>query len=406
MARTRVAAPVGRADSEWSSGRTSRIDVRATRIGKMLPVWVRYAYEGILSAGYDEEDVGDPADGPLERLRDMLYLLRADDPYFEMCLDAAQAPADVVRGGLRDLVDRVSARSALDSGAAMGVEELALLAGMNERSVRNAMGSGGDLKAGSDGRVDNEEARRWLQGRRGFTPTQQRRFPQDKLEQPEALDAEEIPPFVKLRLQTLWTPLDEQDHDWMAATGYPPYIVVASRECALSMDRLYAATRLPMEIRPQDCEELAKVLRVDRVWLTHQVMAGLFPDQVDMLLNPRAWTSVQEAAAASDTAAVVTVTLTDKMLAHGYIDLPMSAKSLFPDDCFGSRKEGDEGAQVVLVYGSHRADSDIRIKSAKTISPRRRFTAWLNTELGARPGDRIRFEKTGEREFTLSHLAG
>jgi hypothetical protein len=268
------------------------------------------------------------------------------------------------------------------------------------------MGPGGDLKAGPDGGLESQDALRWLRGRRGFIETEQRQFSSNQLDLPDALDAVEIPPFVARRLRALWTPAQEHDIGSAMNRGYPAWIAAASRECGLSMERLQAATQLPLDVRPQECDKLASVLRVDRVWLTHQVMAGLFPDQVDMLLNPKAWDASAEAPESIYPSSAVTVTLTDKMLANGYIDMPMSAKTLFPDDCFGSRQGGDEGGQVVLIYGAHRSESDIRIKSARTLSPRRRFTAWLNTELGARPGDRIRIDKTGEREFTLTHLAG
>jgi hypothetical protein len=302
------------------------------------------------------------------------------------------------------MVERVHAREALDSGSSLSAEYVTLLANMNERSVRNAMGPGGDLKVGPDGRIGNQDALRWLRGRRGFTPTQQRQFPSNHLDLPDSLDAVEIPPFVARRLRALWTPAQENNTK-SVNRGYPAWLVAASRECGLSMERLQAATELPLDIRPQECDKLATALRVDRVWLTHQVMVGLFPDQVDMLLNPKAWDAEARASAPLQPSAAVTVTLTDKMLVNGYIDMPMSAKPLFPDDCFGNREAGNEGAQVVLIYGAHRSESDIRIKSAKTLSPRRRFTAWLNTELGARPGDRIRIDKTGEREFTLTHVA-
>lgn len=389
---------------EGLGGMAVRLNVRATHIGRMLPLWNRYAYEGVLSAGYSAEDVQD--EGPLERLRDMLYLLRTDDPYFQLCLDAAQSssPLEVTLGGLLDMVERVHAREALDSGSSLSVEYVSLLANMSERSVRNAMGPGGDLKVEQDGCISNADAVRWLRGRRGFTPTQQRQLPSNQLELPDALDAVEIPPFVAQRLRALWTPSSENDNSMGNYSGFPAWIAAASNECGLSMERLQAATELPLDILPQECDKLAVAMRVDRVWLTHQVMAGLFPDQVDMLLNPKAWDAASEESAHSHPGTAVTVTLTDKMLANGYIDMPMSAKTLFPEDCFGGRGGGDEGAQVVLVYGSHRNESDIRIKSAKTLSPRRRFTAWLNTELGARPGDRIRIDKTGEREFTLTHV--
>lgn len=272
----------------------------------------------------------------------------------------------------------------------------------------NALSAGGEggLQAGPDGRIPNGEALRWLHGRRGFVATQRRELPSDPRELPDSLDAVEIPPFVYRRLTQLWTPVADEEHDrqWVNNMGHAGWIGAAAMACGLPMERLESAVRLPLDIRPNECDRLAKALRVDRVWLTHQVMVALFPDQVGMLLNPTTWQSDDAPADVVNVTSSVTVTLTDKMLAHGYIDLPISAKSLFPEDCFGSRTEGDEGSQVELVYGVHRSQSDIRIKSSKTISPRRRFTAWLNTELGARPGDRIRIEKSGEREFTLTHI--
>lgn len=384
----------------------AELDVKSTEIGRVLPVWVRYGFEGVLSAGYGAGVMDAYAGGALEHLRDMLHLLRADDPYFELCLDAAKSDLEeeVAFGGLVDLELRVTARHDLDRGVAVDAAELALLANMSERSVRNAMLAGGDLKANAQGTVDNAEAARWLAGRRGFVPTHKRQFAQDRLDVPDALEAVEIPPFIRRRLTTLWTPKDA-DASSPSDSRFPVWAVEASRECGLSEQRILAATDLPLDIRPQDCERLARAMQVDRVWLTHQVMSALFPEQVDMLLNPQAWRPSDLAAPSNENvSSAVTITLTDKMLEHGYLDLPASAKALFPQDCFGTGQEGGAGASVNLVYGQHRAETDIRVKSSKTISPRKRFGAWLNTELGARPGDRIRIEKTGEREYTLSHV--
>lgn len=397
------------ADDVQGGGVAKAIDVRSTRIGKLLPVWTRYAYEGVLSAGYESSDFN-TTDGPLERLREMLMLLRADDGYFEDCLSSAQCfGAHVPLGGLEDLVRRVEARDSLDAGNPMTTEELAVLASMSERSVRNALSADGEgsLQLGAHGRIAHQDAFRWLQGRRGFLATQKRYLPTNLSELPDSLDHVEIPPFIRQRLTQLWAPVADAEYERQMVNnmGHAGWVGAASRACGLPMERIEAAIRLPLDIRPGDCERLAKALQVDRVWLTHQVMAALFPDQVDMLLNPEAWKSDDDMGKAEEPTTSVTVTLTDKMLAHGYIDLPMSVKAMFPDDCFGSRTEGDEGRQVELVYGTHHAQSDIRIKSAKTISPRRRFTAWLNTELGARPGDRIRIARSGDRQFTLTHLA-
>lgn len=383
----------------------AEVDVKATDIGRMLPVWVRYAYEGVVSAGYGDQAMDTHAGGSLEHLRDMLHLLRADDPYFEMCLSAAQSdlPEEVEFGGLADLSERVTARHDLDTGADLTAAQLALLANMTERSVRNAMLAGGDLKADAKGNVDNAEATRWLQGRRGFVATTRRDFPVDTMQVPEALDAVEIPTFIGRRLRALW---EDGDAQTLSQTDkrFPGWVIRASQTSGLAPERVLSGCQLPLDVRPQDCEAWAKALRVQPVWFTHQVMSALFPDQVDMLLNPGAWQAPQSQGSASTSA--VTVSLTPAMLLHGYIDMPASASAMFPADSMGTRHEGETGAPVLFLYGPHRAETDIRVKSSKTISPRKRFGAWLNDELNARAGDRIRIEKTGEREYTLSHISG
>jgi hypothetical protein len=379
------------------------IDVKTTDIGRLLPVWARYAYEGVIGAGYGPDDM-DACEGSLERLSDMLHLLRDDDPYFQLCLEAAEMDlsASVEFGGLKDLVERVAARHALDMGGRLNAAALALLSNMSERSVRNAMLAGGDLEANSEGYVENAEALRWLHGRRGFVPTTKRLFPIDTNELPDALDAVEIPPFIYRRLKAVWGQADSQESTQFDAR-YPAWVMQAAHDSGVPPERILAGCELPLDIRPADCDMWAKALRVDRVWLTHQVLSAMFAEQVDMLLNPQAWTAPQNDVQKAITSAV-TITLTRAMLEHGYVDMPASASSMFPDDSMGSRKEGDTGMSVVFFYGSHRAETDIRIKSSKTISPRKRFGAWLNDELNAREGDRIRIEKTGEREYTLSHL--
>lgn len=67
-------------------------------------------------------------------------------------------------------------RYALDDGFAVHVEKLALLAGVDIRTVRNAISAGQLVvvdKRSDAGEVyiDNTSARRWLIGRRGFKPT-------------------------------------------------------------------------------------------------------------------------------------------------------------------------------------------------------------------------------------------
>lgn len=69
------------------------------------------------------------------------------------------------------------ARHNLDTGEdLLSIAEVALLAGMDEKSVRNATNEKAAdrlhvVKTGKGVDVPNEEARRWLQGRKGFVPT-------------------------------------------------------------------------------------------------------------------------------------------------------------------------------------------------------------------------------------------
>ena len=98
------------------------------------------------------------------------------------------------------------------------------------------------------------------------------------------------------------------------------------------------------------------------------------------------------------------IILSEAMIKHGYLDIPGHAKALFPKDCFGTRARGDTGKPVELRYGGRVEQTDIRIKSEQTVSPRKRFNAWYQKELSARAGDRIRLTRVGDRAYELTHL--
>ena len=389
------------ADSTPVSGMIfDRVNVERSRLGKLLPVWHRYAYEGVMSAGFSAESFM-RADSAFERLTDMLGLLSLQDNYFDDAMSASGG-AERPRGHLSDMAARVTARVWLDTGSSLSIADLGLLADMNERSVRNATTADGDgrLALSTDGSVTNVEALRWLAGRRGFKPTRFRELPAEHL--PDDLLEVELPIFVQRRLAAAWrnAPVEPgAPGDWRHT---------AAREAGMSLARIEAAMSLPLDIQPQECVGLARAMRIDPVWFTLQVMTALFPQEVDMLLNPERWRREEPAAGLGTTASgpdSVTVILTASMLKHGYIDIPMSASGLFPADCFGTRKEDEQGAQVELLFGSQAAMTDIRQKSSQTLSPRKRFNAWLNTELSAKVGDRIHVSRTAERQYKLTHIA-
>jgi hypothetical protein len=72
-----------------------------------------------------------------------------------------------------DLVHMGDGRVALDEGMAVQVEKLALLGGVDLRTVRNAMSSGSLDSFKQEGLtyIENGSARAWLMARRGFKPT-------------------------------------------------------------------------------------------------------------------------------------------------------------------------------------------------------------------------------------------
>ena len=68
------------------------------------------------------------------------------------------------------------ARANLDAELSLSIKELALLAGVDERTIRNAASAGAFeiTKFGSSTIIDNAEARKWLNARPDFKPTKYR----------------------------------------------------------------------------------------------------------------------------------------------------------------------------------------------------------------------------------------
>ena len=73
---------------------------------------------------------------------------------------------------VRHVIRLAVAREYLDIHKdALRIDQLCLLADMSEASVRNSLSKEGIRTSGKPVRVDNDEARAWLAGRRGFIPT-------------------------------------------------------------------------------------------------------------------------------------------------------------------------------------------------------------------------------------------
>lgn len=115
------------------------------------------------------------------------------------------------------LYDVTSARWTLDNGDSLNLKELALLAGVDERTVRNAASSKDAIslktqKSGGSTIVDNDEAKRWLTNRPDFKATE---YIEDT---------------------TLDTPRYFED-----ATGFGRYLIHRREELSLTIDEIASA---------------------------------------------------------------------------------------------------------------------------------------------------------------------
>lgn len=386
-----------------------RFDPTRIRMARHLSVYYEYAYDARVPAGHAENV--DPYTNLAEHLRDFSGMFGPDANYFDLCLDVVGLDPNTETGFLADMISRWEARHSLDDGSELSITQLALLADMNERSVRNAASLDGEarLTLKPDQMVSNGEARRWLAGRRGFRPTDVRELRDDSDMTDEQLSPAEIPAFVARRLLVLsgGTGLDEWLQkgilDGSFESAIPEYVEKEANSVGLTPRALARAMHLPLQIAPGDCEAIARAIRVDPVWFTLQVMQALYPKPMDMILNPTAYRR-EEGPSLSAPISEIEIELSDAMIQHGYLDFPSTAKALFPEDCFAARAGDDRGTAIELRYDEHTVQTDIRQKSDRLISPRKRFSGWLKTQTTARPGDHVKLRKVAERSFELSFI--
>ncbi len=94
--------------------------------------------------------------------------------------------------------------------------------------------------------------------------------------------------------------------------------------------------------------------------------------------------------------------LSDAAIRNGYVDLQSRHSDFFPGDAFGDRSGERKGMAVTLEFDGRSVETDIRIKSTETISPRTRFQRWFKS-LRASPGDIIRIYRLDQRRYRLEH---
>ena len=402
-------------------------DISKFRLGSEIEALYRYAFHAELVGPISD----DPDDGNLRWLTELRDLVTTStvDPFLEEIRDHFDGEAaDQKAIGLAELAALASARYALDSGYSMSLADIALLADMDERSVRNALhakGSAGLLATRSAGnalQVAAVEASRWLEGRRSFRPTVQIGTSpgyETTAAVPERLDAQSLMPFLCDRMADRFPQRDYPDTPVFAELRK----AMANRpKDPMGIDRELAASRLvwPRErldrildegleaLSIRDCAALARELHIDTKWFTDQVRMAKPADAVEQEDGMEATTATLRPRLQFDPAAgTLEATLTEAGIRNGYVDMPRRfAEKLFPADTFGSRGADAHGIPVEVHHDQDDSPwiTDLRVKSEAIVSPRKRLTAYFKAHR-AQPGDLMRFEQIGERTYRIEFVS-
>jgi len=375
-----------------------QIDLSRFRIGRTLPYLYNYAYNArcIDVDDIDWDDLcSDGIDGVFKDFMAITdnYGVRdgtgnlAENWGSDFNLDPRKQVWN--SSPLWEMIFLCDARHKLDFRHSLSITDIALLSGMNEKSVRNALRSEGEHQLISeDGEnVKSSEALRWLRGRKsGFRETTFVKFDNDSL--PDSLTYVEIPSFIKSRLDKIYG-----EFNWRFD---------ADEHLGYSGDKLWDITSGRQKISVEDVIVIAKALQVDPAWFSEQVFSAYFPEQMELILYKK---QIEfEVITEQQENPFIDVTLTEKGIKNGYIDIPAKFSDFFPQDCFGDRATGKQGNPVELRFGTEVRSSDMRVKSAITISPRARFGGYFNKVIEAKPSDIVRIIKLDERIFELKHM--
>ena len=375
-----------------------QIDLSKYRIGRSLQYYYDYAYHARCIGGGDSEFV-DGFDGDEYVFKEFLELTDTFGIVTSTGNDSKWGLMKYLSGeekwrnsDLWDMSNFFDARRSLDFGDSVTIADIVLLTNMNEKSVRNALRDEGENKLHSpNGKdVESSEALRWMRGRKsGFRETTFITFDKDEL--PTSLRYIDIAPFIQARLEKFYADNSENFRYDKAAKllGY-------------SSEQLWAIAENIDKIPIGDTHRIAKVIQVDPAWFAEQVFTALYPEQMELILYRKEIdfevdTNEQEKP-------YIEINLTEKGIKNGYIDIPAKCSEFFPPDCFGDRATGSQGILIELRFGSEVRNTDMRVKSSITISPRARFGGYFNKVIQAKPHDTLRIIKVDERIFEIKHI--
>lgn len=198
----------------------------------------------------------------------------SDNEWFDSVVNEPSIiEVEVKCGSIRHVVDIGLARSKLDQGEMLQARDIALLAGISERSVQNAFSAKGanqlkTEKQGGTSYVSAADSIEWLADKKGFVPTKRNHFEPDG-PLPAALNSQdELREFLKQRTSKKHATTVEQ-----VFTRFGVSYKDASSK---------ASGSTPIEIA--DAMLLAEVLDLPPKWLLTQILRINHPTEAGFLL--------------------------------------------------------------------------------------------------------------------------
>lgn len=220
---------------------------------------------------------GDHLDVYLEQLHDFLDFFSSSWVEVAYCDSTVQAGIEYVPGGLRKLVELGQARSLLDNEGWLDAKQIALLAGITERSVQNAFSLKGEArldaeKVSNGYQVSAKEALRWLKGKKGFVPTRERTIAAAGMPWPEEIDTlSGLSDAISTRaVAVLGSGLDLDE-----------FADALGMDSATLRRKMNGSSGFTFE----DALPLAKVLQLDPQLLLRQIMQLRHPEEASLLFK-------------------------------------------------------------------------------------------------------------------------
>jgi len=245
-------------------------DVQRFRLCRLLPDAYDYAFNGRVSDIMEVQAYESPS--YFDQLTDFLAMVEGNSLIEVVSNDIPQTDEIWQLGGLRILADTGRARACLDEGLPLDAREVALLAGISERSVQNAFSLKGPgrlqaKKAGGVSSVDAADAARWLADKKGFVPTTRIRIDISGA-QPAALNT---PTDLRMFLGA------------MLSRRFGDDLRRASESSGIPEDSLARMSAGEKPIDLTDAIPLARAFKVDVRWFVDQVFRNRFPKEFAVL---------------------------------------------------------------------------------------------------------------------------